>query len=45
VAPNLNQTASAEDDVIERESGTEEESSLDGAAGDEDEGLRVGDVT
>jgi hypothetical protein len=40
----LTSAEGAEDDVIKRGSGTEKESSLDGAAGDEDEGSRFGEV-
>ena len=41
----LTSAEGAEDDVVESRSGTEEEPSLDGAAGDEDEGSRFWDVS
>jgi hypothetical protein len=41
---SLASSEDAEDEVVERRPGTEEEASLDGAAGDEDESSRGGDV-
>ena len=39
----LTSAEDAEDDVVERQPGSEKESTLDGAAGDEDEGTGVRD--
>jgi hypothetical protein len=44
VIVSLTPSQDAEDSVVEVRPGTEEESSLDGAAGDEDEGSRGGYV-
>jgi len=44
VVVSLASSEDAEDEVVERRSGAEEEASLDGAAGDEDESSRGGDV-
>ena len=45
VMVSLTSAEGAEDDVVERRSGSEKESTLDGAAGDEDEGARFGYVS
>jgi hypothetical protein len=42
---SLTSAEGAEDDVVERRPGSEKESALDGAAGDEDEGARFGEVS
>jgi hypothetical protein len=41
----LTSSEGAEDNVVDRGSGTEKEPSLDGATGDEDESSRFGEVT
>ena len=44
VVVSLTPSKDAKDEVVELRSGSEEEASLDGAAGDEDEGSRVGEL-